>query len=282
MTSGRGPDAPRDSSAFCVALVSMQAASAKAVASNEIGEEAIGSNVHLASGGRDRYAPFRGLVIPTRRASSIACFEPQMRHFLRPLSLLIFAGCAAGLPEGRSRVLAAANVECERAEHGVDARAIAIYTRVIADRVCVLDAAGHCHPRADGASTSAEVRLPQSKNTPPATALRRELERRGVLARVTKPRGPKMYASLGDMRRNADFPILELSEIGISEDGSVAHVMLRASGTIVGDRPTAPGGELVRLTRTLGLTSETLSRRMTSPIRACWRLERSMPSALAD
>ena len=91
-----------------------------------------------------------------------------------------------------------------------------------------------------------------------------------------------MYASLGDMSRHSDLPVLELSEIGISEDGDVAHVMVRASGTIATDRPTAPGGELVRLTRTLGVTSETLSRRMTSPVRACWRLERSMPSALAD
>ena len=205
-----------------------------------------------------------------------------MRHFLRPLPLLVLAGCAAGLPEGRSRVLAAANVECERADHGVHARAIAIYTRVVTDRVCVLDAAGRCHSRADGGRASAEVRLPQTRNAPPADALRHELGRRGVLARVAKPRGPKMYASLGAERRNADVLILELSEIGISEDGDVAHVMVRASGTIASDRLTKPGGEVVRLARTLGLTGETLSRRMTSPIRACWRLERSMPSALAD
>ena len=179
-------------------------------------------------------------------------------------------------------MLAAVNVECERAEHGVHGRAIAIYTRVIADRVCVTDAAGRCHLRVDGSGTNAEVRLPQSKNTPPATALRRELERRGVLARVAKPRGPKMYASLGDLRRDAAHPILELSEIGISEDGEVAHVMVRASGTITTDRPTEPGGELVRLARTIGVTSKTLSRRMTSPVRACWRLERSLSSALAD
>lgn len=205
-----------------------------------------------------------------------------MRHFLRPLPLLVFAGCAAGLPEGGARVLAAADVECERADHGVHARSVAIYTRVVADRVCVIDAAGRCHPRADGASASAEVRLPQSNNTPPVTALRRELERRGVLARVAKPRGPKMYASLGDLSRTADLLVLELSEIGVSKDGDVAHVMVRVSGAAAADRPTAPGGELVRLTRTLRVTSETLSRRMTSPVRACWRLERSMPSALAD
>jgi hypothetical protein len=205
-----------------------------------------------------------------------------MRYFLRPLPVLVLAGCAAGLPEGRSRVLAAANVECEQAEHGLHAREVAIYTRVIADRVCVIDAAGRCHPRADGASAGIEVRLPQSKNTPPVTALRRELERRGVLARVAKPRGPKMYASLGYVRRAADLPILELSEIGMSADGDVAHVMVRASGTIATDRRTEPGGELVRLSRTLGVTSGTLSRRMTSPVRMCWRLERSMPSALAD
>jgi hypothetical protein len=91
-----------------------------------------------------------------------------------------------------------------------------------------------------------------------------------------------MYASLGDLRRDAQFPVIELSEIGISKGGDVAHVMVHASGTMASDWPTAPGGELVRLTRTLGVSSETLSRRMTSPIRACWRLERSMPSALAD
>jgi hypothetical protein len=205
-----------------------------------------------------------------------------MRHFLRPLPLLVFAGCAAGLPEGGSRVLAAANVECERADHGIHARTVAIYTRVVADRVCVIDAAGRCHPRADGASASVEVRLPQSNNTPPVAALRRELERRGVLARVAKPRGPKMYASMGDLSRAADLLVLDLSEIGVSDDGNVAHVMVRASGSAATDRPTAPGGELLRLTRTLGVTSEALSRRMTSPVRACWRLERSMPSALAD
>ena len=204
-----------------------------------------------------------------------------MRHFLRHLPLLALAGCAPSLSGGQAHRLASSGIGCERAEYGAQARAIAIYTRVVAERVCVLDAAGQCHPRVDGAMVTTEVRLPQTTNAPPANALRQELGRRGILARIARPRGPKMYASL---RAAEDgLLVLELGDIGFSEDGSVAHVMMRASGIVdAGAWDDAPGGELLRLVRTPAIDGEGLSRRLTSPARACWRLERSTSSALAD
>jgi hypothetical protein len=206
-----------------------------------------------------------------------------MRHLLRHLPLLALAGCVTSLPEGHPRMLATGGIGCERAEHGTQARTVAIYTRVVADRVCVLDAAGRCHPRVDGGTISAEVRLPQSRNAPPADVLRQELGRRGILARIARPRGPKMYASLGGDHRDDGLLVLELGEISISDEGGVAHVMVRASGTMDASAwPAAPGGDLVRLVRSLDVADEGLSRRMTSPVRACWRLERSPSSALAD
>lgn len=209
------------------------------------------------------YTSLQAAATVTRpvRASS---FE-QMRHFLRHLPLLALAGCAATLPEGHARMLATAGIGCEQAVYGTQARTIAIYTRVVADRVCVLDAAGQCHPRVDG-SVSAEVRLPQTRNAPPADALRQEFGRRGILARIARPRGPKMYASLGSERRNDGLLVLELSEIALSAESDVAHVMVRASHTVDASGWPAPGGELVRLVRT----------------RACWRLDRATSSALAD
>lgn len=180
-------------------------------------------------------------------------------------------------------MLATGGIGCERAEHGTQARTIAIYTRVVADRVCVLDAAGRCHPRVDGGAVSAEVRLPQTRNAPPADALRQELGRRGILARIARPRGPKMYASLGGDHRDDGLLVLELGEIGISDEGDVAHVMVRVSGTMDASAlPGAPGGDLVRLVRTLKVVDEGMPRRMTAPARACWRMERSTSSALAD
>lgn len=201
-----------------------------------------------------------------------------MRHFLRHIPLLALAGCIS-VP----RFLATGGIGCERTEHGSQARVIAIYTRVVADRVCILDHAGKCHPRADGASLSADIRLPQSRNAPPVDLFRQELGRRGILARIARPRGPKMYASLGSDAR-ADSPLtIELGEIGLSNGGDVAHVMVRVSGALdANDWPASPGGELVRLVRTADAADEGLPRRMTSPLRACWRLERSSSSALAD
>lgn len=201
-----------------------------------------------------------------------------MRRFLSPLPLLLFASCAVTLPVGRTRVLASGGVGCERSEYGTQARAVAIYTRVVAERVCVLDAAGQCHPRIDGSTVGAEIRLPQTRNAPPVDLLRQELGRRGILARIARPRGPKMYASLSEYR-NDGLLVLELSEIGVSSAGDVAHVMVRASGAI---EPRAPGGELVRLVRSLDGSDEGLPARTTSTARACWRLERSTASALAD
>jgi hypothetical protein len=193
-----------------------------------------------------------------------------MRHFLRHLPLFVLAGCATTLPEGHPRMLATGGIGCERSEYGVQARTIAIYTRVVADRVCVLDAAGRCHPRVAGGAISAEVRLPQTPSAPPVDVLRQELGRRGILARIARPRGPKMYASLGNESRDDGLLVLELGEIGMSAAGDIAHVMVRASGMLdASDWPTAPGGDLVRLVRT-------------SRTQACWRLERTPPSALAD
>lgn len=178
-------------------------------------------------------------------------------------------------------MLAAGSIGCERSEYGAQARTIAIYTRVVADRVCVLDAAGRCHQGADAGTVSAEVRLPRSRNAAPADLLHRELGRRGILARIARPRGPKMYASLGDEHRDEGLLILELSEIGVSEEGDVAHVMVRASRAVDARGWSAPEGDLVRLVRTLTFADESLSR-APSPVRACWRLQRSTSSALAD
>jgi hypothetical protein len=206
-----------------------------------------------------------------------------MRHFLRYLPLLALAGCATSLSAGQARRLASSALGCERAELGALARTIAIYTRVVAERVCVLDATGQCHPRVDGGKATAEVRLPQTSNAAPANAIKQELGRRGILARIARPRGPKMYASLGAQPSDDGLLILELGEIGFSEDGSVAHVMVRASGTMDASHwRAAPGGDLVRLTRTVESDDEGLSRRLTSPARACWRIQRSTSSALAD
>ena len=193
-----------------------------------------------------------------------------MRHFLRHLPLLTLVGCATNLSGGKVQQLASSGIGCERAEYGAQARTIAIYTRVVAERVCVLDAAGRCHPRITGAMVTTEVRVPQTASAPPADALRQELGRRGILARIARPRGPKMYASLG---ADADdgLLILELGEIELSEDGDVAYVMVRASGTIdASDWRAAPGGDIARLVRT------------SNAARACWRLERTSSSALAD
>jgi hypothetical protein len=201
-----------------------------------------------------------------------------MRHFLQNLPLLALAACAT-----TPRLLATRDIGCERTEYGTQARAIAIYMRVVVDRLCMLDAAGRCHPRIDGGIASAEVRLPQTRNAPPGDALRQELGRRGILARIARPRGPKMYASLGAEGRDDGLLVLELSEIGISDEGDVAHVIVRASRTMdASDWPAAPGGELVRLVRTLDITEQGLSPRVTSPVRACWRLERRTSSAHAD
>jgi hypothetical protein len=202
-----------------------------------------------------------------------------MRQYLRFLPLLAFVGCAPNISGGTPRRLASGALGCERAEHGAQASTIAIYTRVVAERVCVLDASGQCHPRVDA---RAEVRLPHTRNAPPAEAIRQELGRRGILARIARPRGPKMYASLGAERASDGLLVLELSEIGMSEDGQVAHVMVRASGVIDATGPAAPGGELVRLIRTIQSNDDGLSRRLTSPSRACWRVHRSIPSALGD
>jgi len=73
-----------------------------------------------------------------------------------------------------------------------------------------------------------------------------------------------MYASHGAQHRDDGLLVLELSEIGISDEGDVAHVMVRASRTT--DASDAPGGELVRLVRA----------------RECWRPERNTSSALGD
>ncbi len=206
-----------------------------------------------------------------------------MRHFLRHLPLLALAACATNLSGGQVRRLVSGGIGCERAEHGAVSRAIAIYTRVVAERVCVLDASGKCHARVDGAKATAQVRLPQTKSAPPVDVLRQELGRRGILARIARPRGPKMYASLGAQSGDEGLLVLELGEIGFSENGDVAHVMVRASGTMdVSDWPAAPGGDLVRLVRTYESDDEGLSRRLTSPARACWRIQRSTSSALAD
>ncbi|HEY7407846.1 MAG TPA: hypothetical protein VH638_06230 [Gemmatimonadaceae bacterium] len=205
-----------------------------------------------------------------------------MRHLLQHLPLLALAGCATSLSAGQRRELAAGSIGCERAEQGVHARAIAIYTRVVAERVCVIDAAGQCHPRMVGGTASTEIRLPQTANAPSTAAIRQELGRRGILARIARPRGPKMYASLGPAGGDG-LLVLELGEIGYSDDGDVAHVMVRASGTIdASEWRAAPGGELARLVRTVDVADGGLSRRLTSPARACWRLERSTSSALAD
>jgi hypothetical protein len=92
-----------------------------------------------------------------------------------------------------------------------------------------------------------------------------------------------MYASLGAQRSDDGLLVLELGEIGVSDKGDVAHLMVRVSGTIdASDRRAAPGGDLVRLVRTHEVGDGGLSRRLTSPARACWRLERSTSSALAD
>lgn len=206
----------------------------------------------------------------------------QMRHFLRYLPLLALAGCATSLSARQERRLASSDLGCERAELGAMARTIAIYTRVVAERVCVLDSTGQCHPRVDGKAT-AEVRLPQTGNAPPASAIRQELGRRGILARIARPRGPKMYASLGAQPGDDGLLILELGEIGFADDGNAAHVMVRSSGTMdASDWRAAPGGDLVRLGRTVESEDGGLSRRLTSPARACWRIQRSTSSALAD
>ena len=209
--------------------------------------------------------------------------EIQMRHLLRHLPLLALAGCATSLSAGQRRELAAGSIGCERAEQGTQARAIGIYTRVVAERVCVVDAAGQCHPRVVGGTASTEIRLPQSTGAATAGALRQELGRRGILARIARPRGPKMYASLGAQEGEHGLLVLELGEIGYSDDGEIAHVMVRASGTIdASEWRAAPGGELMRLVRMVDVADGGLSRRLTSPARACWRLERSTSSALAD
>ena len=91
-----------------------------------------------------------------------------------------------------------------------------------------------------------------------------------------------MYASLGVQASNDGLLVVELGEIGFSGDGTVAHVMVRTSGTMdATDWPAAPGGDLMRLVRTVE-SDEGLSRRLTSPGRACWRIQRSTSSALAD
>ena len=170
-------------------------------------------------------------------------------------------------------MLATRDIGCERAAYGAQGRTVAIYARIVADRL----------PRVEGGTASVEVRLPQTRNAPPADALRQELGRRGILARIARPRGPKMYASFGVEDREEGLLVLELSEIGFSDDGDVAHVMVRASHTLdASSRPIAPGGDLVRLVRTHDIAGERPSARMMSPVRACWRLERSTSSAVAD
>ena len=199
-----------------------------------------------------------------------------MRHFPLYISLLALAGCAS-VP----RLFANGGLGCERVEHGSQARTIAIYTRVVAERVCLVNHAGVCHPRVDAGSVRAEVRLPQSRNAPPVDLFREELGRRGILARIARPRGPKMYASLDHSGRDGLLSI-ELGEIGFAEGGDVAHVMVRVSGMIdASEWRGSPGGEVVRVVRT-GDSVDGASRRMLSPGRACWRLQRSTSSALAD
>jgi|RhiMetdeSRZDD1v2_1073273.scaffolds.fasta_scaffold387799_2 hypothetical protein len=193
-----------------------------------------------------------------------------MRHFLRHLPLLALAACATNLSGGQAQQLASSGIGCERAEYGPQARRIAVYTRVVAERVCVLDAAGQCHPRVVGGTVTAEIRLPQTSNAPPVDALRQELGRRGILARIARPRGPKMYASLGTDIEDG-LLVLELGEIQFSEAGDMAHVMVRTSGTMdASEWRAAPGGDVMRVVRTADVA------------RACWRLERSSSSALAD
>lgn len=193
-----------------------------------------------------------------------------MRHFIRHLPLLALAGCAANLSGGQVQRLASSGIGCERAEHGLQSRPIAIYTRVVAERVCVLDAAGKCHPRLAGGTVTVEVRVPQTSNAPPSDALRQELGRRGILARIARPRGPKMYASFGADTEDG-LLVLELGEIGFSDAGDIAHVMVRASGAMdASEWRAAPGGDVMRLARTPDVAG------------ACWRLERRNSSALAD
>lgn len=200
-----------------------------------------------------------------------------MRYFLRHLPLFALAGCAT-----TPRALVASGIGCERAEHGVQARAIAIYTRVVADRVCMLDAAGRCHVRVDSSAVKVEIQLPRTPNAPTVAALRQELGRRGILARIARPRGPKMYASNG-LAPHDGLLVVELSDIGYSAAGDVAHVMVRTSGAM-DSRHWRGGseGDVVRLERSLDVGDEGLSRRMTSPARACWRMKQSASTALGD
>lgn len=198
---------------------------------------------------------------------------PYMRPLLRLTSVLALAGCASTPP-----MFASAGLGCERAEHGATARSIAIYTRVVAEKVCVVDASGRCHPRVDGNAVRADVRLPSTQQAV-ATALMQELGRRGILARIARPRGPKTYASMAGPNEH----VLELSDIAFSADAELAWVTVLSGGRASPmDGPLAPGGDILRLARHDDVASGGLSRRMVSPVRACWRLERSTSSALAE
>jgi hypothetical protein len=195
-----------------------------------------------------------------------------MRHLFRLPFVLVLAGCASG-----PSMLASAGLGCERTDDGPRARTIAIYTRVVAEKVCVVDAAGRCHPRVDDSSIRATVRLPATQQHV-ASALTREFGRRGILARMARPRGPKMYASLGTPNEED----IELGEIILDEDETTAYVFVRTTGMLdTRDWLRSSGGDVMHLQRVDDIASG-LSRRMVSPIRACWRLERSNASALAE
>jgi hypothetical protein len=198
------------------------------------------------------------------------------------LALPALAGCAS-VPVQAPRIA----LGCEDARDGAAARAVAIYARVLAEPVCLLDARGRCHMRY--APGTVVARPAARAGGPPIPALAAGLTRRGLdIGILTPHRRSREFAALthpGHASAASDAAVepelvIHLGAIELADDGrsaAVSMLVLRPSapggGADMVD-PTAPAGSTVyRLTRldpTRGMPRRILDR---SPATACWRLD---------
>ena len=209
--------------------------------------------------------------------------RPSHRVPLAALALgLLAAGCVS-LPTRAPSIA----LGCEDARDGASARTVAIYARVLAGPVCVLDYRGQCRMRyAPGAVVLHPVAWSAG---PPPAVLAAGLERRGLdVGIVTPRRQSRQFAS----QERSDRPIgsepqvvIHLGAIEMAGDGASAVVSMHVLGPRAVRSPRVEpalldGGTVYRLVRMD--VPRGLPRRLLSPANVCWRLETSNRSALVE
>lgn len=201
----------------------------------------------------------------------------------RVLPLITVFGCVS-LPVHSQPI----PLGCEDVRDGAQARAVAIYARVLAEPVCLLDSRGRCHMRY---APGAVVIHPVAWSAAPSPAtLTAGLQRRGIDVGIVTPRGARRFAS-HSTSEGATFTasepalVLQLGEIELTADGSAAVVAVHTVGGSDVPDPTRPHDRAVyRLMRIEGASggSPAVPRRLLSPVNACWQLDVRRRSMLTE